>query len=112
LPEDKVPYWDFDAPKIPNAKRDASAGAIMASALLELQRYVDQDLKKHYIKNAQKMLNSLSGEKYKALSGENANFVLKHSVGSLPGESEIDVPLIYADYYYIEALIRYLHIQP
>ena len=108
LPEDKIPYWDYDAPKIPNAKKDASAGAIMASALLELSRYVTDDLEEKYFSNAEDMLNSLSSPKYLANKGENGNFILKHCVGHLPGDSEIDVPLVYADYYYIEGLIRYL----
>jgi hypothetical protein len=108
LPEDKIPYWDFDAPKIPNAKRDASAGAIIASALIELSRYVEQGLKEEYFSNAEIMLNSLSSSKYTAKKGQNGNFILKHCVGNLPGDSEIDVPLVYADYYYIEALMRYL----
>jgi len=101
-PEDGVPYWDFDAPNIPNEIRDASAGAIMASALLELSAYTDDK----YLTSAQHILESLSSDTYTAKMGENGNFVLKHSVGSIPHGNEIDVPLNYADYYYIEALIR------
>lgn len=107
LPEDKIPYWDFDAPYIPQAKRDASAGAVIASALLELAQYTRGDEKQNYINNAKDMIVSLSGEKYKAKVGENGGFLLKHSTGSLPSNSEVDVPLIYADYYYLEALKRY-----
>lgn len=106
LPEDKVPYWDFDAPEIPEAKRDASAGAIIASALLELSEYVNEDLRQKYFDAAKTILESLSSNAYRSEMGENNNFLLKHSVGSLPGNSEVDVPLTYADYYYIEGLMR------
>ena len=107
LPKDKIPYWDFDAPYIPHAKRDASAGAVIASALLELGQYTKGAEKGSYISNAKDMIVSLSGEKYKAKVGENGGFLLKHSTGALPSNSEVDVPLIYADYYYLEALKRY-----
>lgn len=101
-PKDGVPYWDFNAPNIPNEIRDASAGAIMASALLELSSYTNDK----YLQAASHILDSLDGDTYTAKQGENGNFVLKHSVGSIPHGNEIDVPLNYADYYYIEALIR------
>lgn len=107
LPADKIPYWDFDAPQIPKAKRDASAGALIASALLELAQYTSGTEKQSYIDNARDMIISLSGEPYKAKVGENGGFLLKHSTGALPMNSEIDVPLVYADYYYLEALKRY-----
>lgn len=107
LPKDMVPYWDFDAPNIPNAKRDASAAAIMSSALIELAQYTDGQQQKDYLKSAEKILRSLSSPKYRAQTGENNHFILKHAVGGYPNDSEIDVPLIYADYYYIEALLRY-----
>ncbi|MFT3904488.1 MAG: glycoside hydrolase family 88 protein [Niabella sp.] len=107
LPADKIPYWDFDAPQIPNAKRDASAAAIIASALLELGQYTTGEAKNRYVSNAKDMLISLSGEKYRAKEGENGGFLLKHSTGALPLNSEIDVPLVYADYYFLEALKRY-----
>lgn len=107
LPEDKIPYWDYDAPGIPDAKRDASAGAIMASALIELSGYVDQPKKQEYLAVAEKQIRTLASPEYMAKTGENGNFILKHSVGSLPANSEVDVPLTYADYYFIEALLRY-----
>lgn len=107
LPADKIPYWDFDAPQIPNAKRDASAGALIASALLELAQYTTGAEKQSYITHAREMILSLSGDKYKAKLGENGGFLLMHSTGALPLNSEIDVPLVYADYYYLEALKRY-----
>lgn len=107
LPADKIPYWDFEAPLIPFAKRDASAAAIMASALLELGRYANPAEKKEYLSAAETMLRSLSGNEYRAQAGENGGFLLKHSTGAFPFNSEIDVPLIYADYYFLEALKRY-----
>lgn len=107
LPKDKIPYWDFNAPKIPDEERDASAGAIASSALLELSDYTDINRRKIYFSIAEKILESLSSPTYRAGLGENNNFLLKHSVGHKPGNSEVDVPIIYADYYYLEALLRY-----
>jgi unsaturated chondroitin disaccharide hydrolase len=107
LPEDKIPYWDYNAPGIPDAKRDASAGAIMASALVELSSYVSEDKRVQYLGVAEKQIRSLASSSYMAKPGENGNFILMHSVGSLPANSEVDVPLSYADYYFIEALMRY-----
>ncbi|WP_346857910.1 glycoside hydrolase family 88 protein [uncultured Draconibacterium sp.] len=106
LPEDKIPYWDFNAPDIPDALRDASAGAIMCSALIELSAYVPELKSKEYLVVAETQLRSLSAAPYITDSGNNVNFILKHSVGHMPNGSEIDVPLSYADYYYVEALIR------
>ncbi|MBC8154293.1 MAG: glucuronyl hydrolase, partial [Bacteroidetes bacterium] len=106
LPADKIPYWDFIAPDLPNQERDASAGAITASALLELSTYGGPSAKTYY-QSAVQMLQSLAGPTYRAKLGENNNFILKHSVGHKPGKSEIDVPLVYADYYYLEGLLRY-----
>jgi uncharacterized protein YyaL (SSP411 family) len=107
LPSDKVPYWDFDAPGIPNVPRDASSAAIMASALLELGQYTTGAEKKEYIETAEIILQSLSSPAYRAKLGENGGFILMHSVGSLPHKSEVDAPLTYADYYFIEGLTRY-----
>jgi rhamnogalacturonyl hydrolase YesR len=107
LPADKIPYWDFNAPNIPDAKRDASAGAIMASAFIELSGYVNKSLAKTYLDIAEKQLRTLSSPEYFAEKGSNGLFILKHSVGNFPDNSEVDVPLSYADYYYIEALLRY-----
>jgi unsaturated chondroitin disaccharide hydrolase len=106
LPEDKIPYWDYNAPGIPDAKRDASAGAIMASALIELSSYVGEDKKVQYLGVAEKQIRTLASPFYMARQGENGDFILMHSVGSLPGKSEVDAPLSYADYYFIEALMR------
>lgn len=110
LPEDKIPYWDYDAPNIPSAKRDASAGAITCSALLELQKYVDPEKSKQYFEVAEQQLNTLCSADYLSKVGENANFILKHSVGHMPNRSEVDVPLTYADYYFVEAMLRYKHL--
>ena len=107
LPADKIPYWDFNAPDIPNALRDASAGAIIASALIELSGYVDSALAKTCLDVAETQIRTLSSPEYFAEKGANGNFILKHGVGHLPGKSEVDVPLTYADYYYIEALLRF-----
>lgn len=107
LPKDGIPYWDFDADNIPNAKRDASAAAIIASALLELQQYVDTQASTKYMAAAELMLRSLASPAYKAEAGKNGGFILLRSVGHLPAKSEVDVPLTYADYYYVEALMRY-----
>lgn len=103
LPRDMVPYWDFDAPGIPNEPRDASAAAVMASALYELSTYSKN--KKEYRKAADKIVQSLTGS-YRSPIGANKGFILLHSTGSKPVNSEVDVPLIYADYYYLEALLR------
>jgi hypothetical protein len=107
MPEDGIPYWDFNAPDIPEALRDASAGSIMASALIELSSYTEPALSESYLKFAEKQLRSLASDEYLAAQGENGNFILKHGVGHLPGKSEVDVPLTYGDYYFIEALLRY-----
>jgi hypothetical protein len=107
MPEDKIPYWDYDAPDIPNTERDASAGAIMASALIELSGYVGPEKKDKFLAVAEKQIRSLASPAYMAKTGENADFILMHSVGSLPGKSEVNAPLTYADYYFIEALMRY-----
>lgn len=109
LPEDKIPYWDFDAPDIPSAKRDASAAAIIASALLELQQYAPKNEADIYFSTAEHMLKSLSSPEYFAKQGEQGGFIIKHCVGNMPDNTEVDVPLSYADYYYVEALLRYLN---
>jgi rhamnogalacturonyl hydrolase YesR len=107
LPADKVPYWDFDAPRIPKAPRDASAAAIISSALLELSRLAGEPEAQAYRAFAIDQLRHLASPEYLAPVGENGGFLLKHSTGSHPRSSEIDVPLNYADYYFLEALLRY-----
>ena len=103
--DDLIPYWDYNAPDIPNAPRDASAAAVTASALLELSQIIKTDNK--YYNYAETILKNLSSDAYLAKKGENKGFILMHSVGHLPAKSEIDTPLNYADYYYLEALKRY-----
>ncbi|MBP3662062.1 MAG: glycoside hydrolase family 88 protein [Bacteroidales bacterium] len=103
LPEDMVPYWDFNDPMIPNVSRDASAAAVVASALIELSGYVDGGKGAQYLEDAETMLVSLH-ENYRS-GAINPSFLL-HSTGHRPAGSEIDYSIIYADYYYIEALMR------
>jgi unsaturated chondroitin disaccharide hydrolase len=115
LPQDLIPYWDFDKDKIDQSSkmyakkdlRDVSAAALYASALLELAQYTVGKESTLYLTKAETMLTNLSKAPYKAEYGKNGGYLLKHSVGALPLNSEIDVPLTYADYYYVEALIRY-----
>lgn len=108
LPEDFVPYWDFNAPNIPNEPRDASAAAIIASAMYELASYSTHT--QSYISKADQILKSLASPAYRAKAGENNYFMLMHSVGSIPHNNEIDVPLNYADYYFLEALQRKMNL--
>jgi uncharacterized protein YyaL (SSP411 family) len=120
LPKDKIPYWDFnvnqkgyvptwnyDPSKYPEPPRDASAAAIAASALIELSGYVNHPDSKKYLKTAEGILSILLSPAYKASVGENGGFILKHVVGGFPGGIEVDVPLTYADYYFVEAMLRY-----
>ncbi|MEJ6979726.1 glycoside hydrolase family 88 protein [Pedobacter sp. P351] len=105
LPSDFIPYWDFSDPNIPNAPRDASAAAVTASALLELSTLVQDKTKADMYKiKAEKMLEELSSDRY--LSKDKNSAFLLHSTGHKPNNSEIDASIIYADYYYIEALLR------
>ncbi|SEL74171.1 Glycosyl Hydrolase Family 88 [Parapedobacter koreensis] len=108
LPADKVPYWDLSIAPEANTPRDASAAAITASALLELSGYVAEQEKETYEKAAEQMIFSLSQTPYSVETGACGGFILDHSTGHLPANREIDVPLSYADYYYVEALTRYL----
>jgi len=107
LPANKIPYWDFNAPGIPNTNRDASSATIIASAFIELAGYSDPALSKKYLNAVETILLTLSSPEYKAATGENGGFILKHSVAHLPRNSEVDSPLPYADYYYTEAMMRY-----
>ncbi len=102
--ENSIPYWDFEAPNIPNEPKDASAAAVISSALFELYGYTkDGD----HLSVAKEIMNALISDQYFASVGENGGFLLKHSTGSKPYKSEIDVPLVYADYYFLESLIKY-----
>jgi unsaturated chondroitin disaccharide hydrolase len=104
LPEDKIPYWDFDAPATPSRPRDASAAAITASALYELAQFVPKK-KESYTQSADLILKNLNNF-YLSKPGTNKGFLLEHSTGSFPHYVEVDVPINYADYYYLEALLR------
>lgn len=103
MPADLVPYWDFDAPNIPNEPRDVSAAAIIASSLYELSTFSENGIE--YRKAADKILESLQ-KKYTSEKGDNYGFILQNSTGHKPKDSEVNVPLNYADYYYLEALLR------
>lgn len=103
MPEDLVPYWDFDCPDIPNTYKEVTCAAIMASAFCELYSITGKQL---YLDSADKIITSLAKPEYRAAPGENGNFILMHSCSTVPGKSEVDVPLNYADYYLLEALIR------
>lgn len=106
MPEDGIPYWDYDAPDIPDTPRDASAAAVMASGLIELSGYVEGKEAEEYMAFAEKQVRSLASSEYTAPVGTNGDFILMHSTGAIPFDSEIDTPLTYADYYYLEALTR------
>ncbi len=107
IEEGKVPYWDFYAPNIPDEPYDASAGAITAAALFELSEYSGNG--ETYKQVAEKLLSTLSSSEFLATVGENEGFLLKHSTGHLPHNSEIDVPIVYADYYFLESIIKKQH---
>ena len=108
MPEDLVPYWDFNAPGIPDEPRDASSAAVIASGLYEMSYHTGNN---EYKEKADKIIESLSTPAYRAAQGTNGGFILMHSVGSIPHGSSIDVPLNYADYYFLEALIRKQNIE-
>ncbi|EOR94608.1 Alpha-1,2-mannosidase [Arcticibacter svalbardensis MN12-7] len=105
LPKDGIPYWDFDDPAIPNAPKDASAAAIAACGLLELSDLVKTEALNEKYKNAAiALIRKLSTDEYLAKDKNLA--ILLHSTGHKPKGTEIDVPIIYADYYYLEALLK------
>lgn len=108
MPKDKIPYWDFNAPARKDTPRDASAAAIMASALIELSGYVADDAESSaMLRYAEGILRSLTSGKYLAASGRNGGFALLHSTAYMAKNRDVDAPLSYADYYYVEALVRY-----
>jgi rhamnogalacturonyl hydrolase YesR len=110
LPADLVPYWDYNDPRIPEAPRDASAAAVLASGLLELSQYSVLSSPK-FRRAAGSIVTALSAPPYLSAPGENGGFILGHCVGSVPHQSEIDVPLVYADYYFLEALLRWRRLE-
>ncbi|MNK00580.1 Unsaturated glucuronyl hydrolase [compost metagenome] len=115
MPKDLIPYWDFDAPNLADTSkyaayrtnRDVSTASLMASAFLEMSTQVKGKLSAQYFDIATTIIQNLSAPTYKAALGDNGGYLLKYSVGNIPAKSEIDVPLTYADYYYVEALLRY-----
>ena len=107
LPKDKIPYWDFDVDADSKTPRDASAAAVMASAFVELSTYAEGETAEGFRKLAEDMIVSLSSPRYRAKLGTNNNFIVKHCTGFFAKNSEVDAPLSYADYYYVEALMRY-----
>lgn len=110
LPEDLVPYWDFDAGvEIADQPRDCSATAITASALLEMHTYLPDDKAGYYKDTAISMIESMSSEPYRA--GEVCPAFLLHCTGHMPNGSEVDASISYADYYYLESLIRLKKLQ-
>ena len=111
MPEDGIPFWDYGAP---GEERDSSAGSVMASALLELSGFVPGEKCARYRAFAVKQLLSLSSPEYFSVDGEIGHFLLKHGVGHKPGNGEVDTPLNYGDYYFLEALLRFraLYLQP
>lgn len=133
LPKDGVPEWDFNAPGTKHAfgmdavgapkasdykwrpgdpvLRDSSAGAIIASALAELASFTSGKESKRYHKTALKIARTLASPEYLAAPGENGGFLLKHGVTNLHKWSGVDIPLTYADYYFLEALQRLLKLE-
>lgn len=107
--DDLIPLWDYDAPKLPETPRDASAASVTSAAMLEMSTMVPDG--KKYFNYAETILKNLSGDDYLAKKGENQGFILMHSTGSLPNGSEIDTPINYADYYYMESLKRYMDLK-
>jgi len=101
--EDGIPYWDFKDPAIPNAVRDVSAATIIASACYELYSFTDSQIYKSY---SDKVINTLKSEEYILDTGIKAPFILNHSTGNWPKKDEMDEPIIYGDYYFLEALLR------
>ncbi len=105
-PEDLIPVWDYEMFGVEGEPRDASAAAVIASALIELSTLSEREKADEYFHYAEKMLENLSTDTYLAKAGTNNNFILKHCTGHKPHNSEVDVPLIYGDYYFLEALLR------
>ena len=110
FPEDGIPYWDFRDPRIPDTYRDVSSAVILASALYELQDFIREPASGKYLSSADRIINTLAGGKYSSPQKETGPFILGGSIGSLPDRKEVDTPLTYGDYYYIEALLRRLKI--
>lgn len=107
LPSDMIPHWDLSLTPSVEVPKDASAAAIVASALIQLDKHSSNG----YLKKAKQIVSNLRSDKYLAKLGENHHFLIKHSTGSIPHKEEIDGPLNYADYYFLEALHRLKEIE-
>ncbi|WP_147678295.1 glycoside hydrolase family 88 protein [Algibacter pacificus] len=103
LPEDGIPYWDFNDPAIPNAPRDVSAATVVSSALVELYGYTKNET---YLNYSKKVVNSLESKNYLLDETIQAPFILDHSTGNWPKKDEVDEPIVYGDYYFLETLVR------
>ena len=103
LPKDGIPYWDFNDPSIPDAPKDVSAGALVSSALVELFGYTKNE---DYLNYSKKVVNSLNSKNYLLNENIEAPFILDHSTGNWPKKDEMDEPIVYGDYYFLETLIR------
>ena len=103
LPKDRIPYWDLDAPSIPNEPRDASAAAVFASALVELYEYTKDEA---YLNFSDTIVATLLSKNYVIQNSSTVPFILDHSTGNWPKNDEIDEPISYADYYLLEAILK------
>lgn len=103
LPKDGIPFWDFDDPDIPNVSRDVSAAAIVASALVELYEYTNDE---HYLNYSRKVATVLKTDKYLLPNDSEIPFILEHSFGDWSKREEMDEPIVYADYYFLQTLLR------
>jgi rhamnogalacturonyl hydrolase YesR len=111
FPEDCIPYWDYLSPDIPNTYRDATSAAILASALIELSSFSEVKQPEQYLNVAERIIHTMVNQGYINNRNECENFVLNQGVGSFPLNTEVGVPLIYGDYYLLEALIKYKNLK-
>ena len=111
FPADCIPYWDYLSPDIPDTNRDATAAAILASALIELSSFSEVKNPEQYLNVAKNIIHTMVTEGYITSPDECENFVLNHGVGSFPANSEVGVPIIYGDYYLLEALVKYKNLK-
>lgn len=103
LPKDGIPYWDFEDPAIPNAPRDVSAATVISSAMVELYQHTKNE---KYLNYSKKVISTLKSSEYILEPTIDAPFILKHSTGNWPKNDEIDEPIVYGDYYFLETLLR------
>ena len=103
LPEDGIPYWDFNDTAIPNAPKDVSAATVVSSGMVELYGYTKNE---KYLNYSKKVVNTLKSKEYILKSNITAPFILDHSTGNWPKNDEMDEPIVYGDYYFLETLLR------